>query len=167
MSRGRPAQDKGERSIQTSTLMEQQQAAQKRIKTDGRINMAPRSKLDWADKEDGFHYEWASNSETYPVKIQDLFNAGYTMVTHDSGQNKGEPVIMNSKGCNLVLVRIPIEYHQEDERIKQEKSLRQVREINNQLGEREYAGESKVLGEGKVATHKFEESPDAIDLMEG
>lgn len=166
MSRGRPAQDRGEQSIQMSTLMEQQQAAQKRLKRDGRINLAPKSKLDWANKEEGYHYEWASNSETYPVKLQDMFNAGYTMVTHDAGQNSGEPVIMNSKGCNLVLVRIPLEYYLEDEKVKQDKSLRQVREINNQVGEREYAGDSKELGRGKVATHEAKaESPDAIDLM--
>jgi len=167
-TRGRPPKDQGELAIKMDALDQMEQQAQNRISRDGRLNLAPQSKLDWAGKEDGFQYIWASDSPTYPVNLQQRLNAGWIFERHKAGEHRGERVIMNSKGCNLHLMKTPMEYYLEDEKIKQDKSLRQVQEISNQVGAREYAGESKELGKGKVAKHEFkEEIADAVNLMEG
>ena len=160
MSRGRPRKDQGQRALMMESLSEIESKAQQRIKSDGRVPIAPKSKLDWHDQDPDYQYYWASTSEDYPVKIQQFLDAGYTMVRHDSGNIKGEPVIMNSRGCDLYLLRIPKEYYLEDEKIKRDKSLNQVKQINEKVSEREYAG-----NDGKVAKHEYVESPDAIDLM--
>lgn len=165
MSRQRPVKDQGEQALKSTILDELETAAQARIKTNGRIALAPKLKLDWTHKKEGFTYMWASDSESYPVNLQQMFDSGYTMVRHEAGSHKGTPVTMNSKGCNLYLVHIPTEMFLEDEKIKQEKSNRNYRDIQN-VGSREYAGESKELGQGTVAKHKYEENPDAISLME-
>ena len=164
--RGRPPQHKGERDQQMQFLSEMQDLAQKRIKSKGRAPLSAKLKLDWAHKEEGYHYMWASDSEKYPVSLQQMCEAGYTFVTYDHGSMAGEFVVQNSKGCNLYLMRQPNELFQEDQEAIHKKSIDMHKEIMG-VGAREYAGESKELGKGKVADLSFEKSPDAISLMEG
>ena len=151
-----------------TVLDEMEQNAQKRITggKDGRIALSARLKLDWGNVEEGYHYHWASDSENYPINLQQMCEAGYTFIRHETGVVKGEQVIQNSKGCQLYLMRCPIEYFEADEAVKNAKSIAQHAEIS-QVGNREYAGSSKELGQGKVAQLSIEENPTAISLMEG
>ena len=164
--RGRPVQHQDERTRKMSSLDEMEQQAAARIKQSGRISLAPKLKLAWANQDPNYMYMWASDSETYPVKLQDMCNAGYTFVRHEHGIQKGEPVCHNSKGCNLYLMKQPKELFEEDEKAKHEKSLANYNEIM-QVGSREYAGDSKELGKGKVAKIEYTENPDAINQLTG
>lgn len=168
--RGRPPQHQGEKNIKMTVLDEMEANAQKRMSESGRVPLTSKLKLEWSKKEDGFQYVWASDSETNPIRLQQRLESGYTFVRHEAGQLRGEPVVQNSKGCNLYLMRVPDEYFQADEKEKHEKSLKNYREIMN-VGDREYAGDSKELGKGKVNTFSVATPPtegsDAISLMEG
>ena len=166
--RGRPPQHSGERNLKMTVLDEMEDRAKKRItsKGEGRIPLSPKLKLDWAACEEGFHYQWASDSENYPINLQQMCDAGYTFVRHEHGSMAGEHVIQNSRGCSLYLMRCPEAYFQADQEAINAKSIAQHKEIM-QVGNREYAGDSKELGKGKVATLSIEENPDVINLMEG
>lgn len=167
-TRGRPPQHQDERAIKMTVLDEMEEAAQKRIHKDGgtRVALSPKLKLEWQDIEEGFHYQWSSDSENYPVNLQQMVDAGYTFVRYKHGSLAGQHVIQNSKGCNLYLMRCPEEYFQADQKVINQKAIAQHKQIM-EVGAREYAGESKTLGEGKVADLSFTESPDAINLLEG
>ncbi len=167
-TRSRPTHHQDERSIKMTILNEMEEMAQTRIKSKGssRVALSPKLKLEWSDCEEGFYYHWASDSENYPINLQQMCDAGYTFVRHKHGSAAGELVIQNSKGCQLYLMRCPQAYFEEDQAIKNAKSIAQHAEIS-QVGSREYAGSSKELGQGKVAQLSIEENPDAIRLMEG
>lgn len=166
--RMRPTHHQDERSIKMSVLNDMEESAQKRISGNksGRVALSAKLKLEWGNIEEGYHYHWASDSDNYPVNLQQMCDAGYTFVRHEAGAIKGQQVIQNSKGCQLYLMRCPMEYFEADEELKNSKSIAQHAEIT-QVGKREYAGDSKELGQGKVAQLNFEESPDAIKLMGG
>ncbi len=164
--RGRPVKDQGEQVLKMTILDEMEVAAQERIKGGGRVALAPKLKLDWSNQEKGFNYQWATDSESYPITLQQMLDSGYTFVRHMNGSLSGQHVIQHSKGCNLYLMRCKDEFYLADQEAKHQKAVAQHQEIN-QVGVREYAGESKELGEGKVASLSIQESPDAISLMEG
>ncbi len=166
-TRKRPIHEQGEKVIQMTVLDELEQQAQKKLKSGGRVPLAAKLKLDYTNQEPGYHYEWATDSQGYPISLQQMLESGYTFVRHDFGQLKGQVIIQHSKGCKLYLMRQAEEYHVIDEKLKHEKASAQYQQIN-QVSEREYAGESKELGKGKVADLSFKETPsDAIDIMQG
>ncbi|MAE22023.1 MAG: hypothetical protein CMK92_06280 [Pseudomonas sp.] len=167
--RGRPTQHQGEKNLKMHTLLEMQENAQKRIQSGNRVPLTSKLKLEMAGLDPNFEYVWASDSTTNPISLQQRCEAGYTFVTNEFGESKGDPVVQNSKGCNLYLMRVPKDIFQADEREKHAKSIKNYQEIM-QVGDREYAGESKELGKGKVSTLSIEDAPkvdDAISLMEG
>lgn len=164
--RERPTADLGEREQMLSTLDEMESRAKANVKGGSRVTLASKLKLEWANQEKGFYYYWATDSESYPVSLQQMLDAGYTFVRHEAGISRGKQVIKNSKGCNLYLMRQADEYREADNAIKNAKAIAQHKEIMN-VGSREYAGRSKELGQGKVAELTFEETPDAIKLMTG
>lgn len=166
MDDDRPMQHRGEKIDKMTSLDEMEQAAQLRINDGGRVPIKAALKLQWNDIEDGFHYQYASDSENYPISLQQMVDAGYTFVRHKHGEQRGVPIVKNSRGCRLYLMRCPQEYFEEDQARIHEKSIRQYKEIT-QVGEREYAGESKELGKGKPVHMEFDDTPDAIRLMEG
>ena len=165
-TRKRPIKDQGEQVLKMTILDEMENAAQKRIKGGNRVALAPKLKLDWSNQEKGYNYQWATDSDSYPITLQQMVDSGYVFVRHSTGSIKGEPVIQHSKGCNLYLMRCKDEFYIEDQKAKHAKAVAQHQQIT-QVGDREYAGESKELGKGKVAKLSFEETPDAINLMEG
>ncbi len=165
-TRKRPVKDQGEAALKMSILDEMENAAQERISAGQRIALAPKLKLDWSNQEPGFNYQWATDSESYPITLQQMLDSGYTFVRHKNGSLSGQHVIQHSKGCNLYLMRCKEEFYKADQKAKHDKAVAQHQQIS-QVGSREYAGESKELGKGKVADLSFQESPDAISLMEG
>lgn len=165
-TRARPIKDQGEQVLKMTVLDEMELASQERIKNGGRVALAPKLKLDWSNQEKGFNYQWATDSDSYPITLQQMLDSGYTFVRHMNGSLSGQHVIQHSKGCNLYLMRCKDEFYKADQKIKHEKSVAQHQQIT-QVGSREYAGKSKELGEGKVAELSIQESPDAISLMEG
>lgn len=164
--RQRPPHHEGHTSAQHTVLDEIEQRAQKRIAGGDRVALKANKKLDWNDIEPGYNYQWATDSETYPVNLQQMCDAGYTFVRHKHGQLAGTPVVMNSKGCNLYLMRCPEKYFLEDQKRVHEKSVRQYKEIT-QVGDREYAGDSKEMGEGKPVKMELSDTPESLRLMEG
>lgn len=166
-TRARPITDQGEQVLKMTVLDELEQNAQKRISSGKRIPLAARLKLDWSNQEEGYNYQWATDSQGYPISLQQMLESGYTFVRHDFGQLKGQAVIQHSKGCNLYLMRCEDKFFQEDEKLKHEKAVAQHQQISK-VGNREYAGDSKELGKGKVADLSFKETPsDAIEIMTG
>ena len=95
--RSRPAQHSGERKLKMNILDEMESEAQNRIgkSAGGRIALSAKLKLEWSDCEEGFYYQWATDSESYPINLQQYCDAGYTFVRHKAGSSKGEPVIQN------------------------------------------------------------------------
>lgn len=165
--RERPVHHQDERSQRFQTLMDMQQAAQNRISDGGkRISLKSARNLDWADQDPNFHYYWGSDAERSAVSLQQLFDSGYTMVTHDYGAQKGNPVVKHSKGCTLYLMRQPMEYFQLDQDELNKRNNERMQEIKG-VGAREYAGDSKELGKGKVAKFEYTENPDAISILDG
>lgn len=166
-TRARPIHEQGEQALKMVVLDDLEKAAQNRISAGKRVPLAAKLKLDWSNREEGYNYQWATDSDGYPISLQQMLESGYTFVRHDFGQLQGQPVIQHSKGCNLYLMRCEDKFFQEDEKIKHEKAVAQHQQIT-QVGQREYAGDSKELGKGKVADLSFKETPnDAIDLMTG
>lgn len=166
-TRKRPVAEQGEKVIKMTILDEMEQRAQSRLKEGGaRIPLAAKLKLDWSDQEPGYNYQFATDSESYPITLQQMLDSGYTFVRHKHGSNAGQAVVQHSKGCKLYLMRCTDEYFKEDQKLKHEKAVAQHQQISN-VGNREYAGDSKQLGEGKVASLGFKETPDAINLMTG
>lgn len=166
--RGRPPQERSEQERKMDTLDEMEQRAAQNIKSGQRISLSPKLKLEWNDVEKGFNYQWATDSETYPINLQQMMDAGYTFVRFKHGGLAGEKIIKHSKGCNLYLMRCPDEYFQKDQEQKHKKSIALHQQIM-QVGKREYAGESKELGKGKPVTLTMGENPEPnpISLLEG
>ena len=166
--RGRPPQERSEQERKMDTLDEMEQRASKRVKGGQRISLSPKLKLEWNDVEEGFNYQWASDSETYPINLQQMVDAGYTFVRFKHGGLAGEKVIKHSKGCNLYLMRCLDEYFQQDQAEKHKKSIQLHKDIM-EVGSREYAGDSKELGKGKPVTLSIGENPEPnpISLLEG
>lgn len=165
-TRKRPIVEQGDQVLKMTILDEMEAAAQVRIKAGGRVALAPKLRLEWSMQEPGYNYMFASDSETYPISLQQMVNSGYTFVRHDAGQISGQSVIQHSRGCKLYLMRCKEEFYLADQKAKHEKSVALHKQIT-QVGNREYAGESTEIGKGKVATLSFQEVPDAISLMEG
>lgn len=166
-TRKRPLHEQGDNEIKMTVLDELEQAAQKRITGGKRIPLAAKLKLEWTNQEEGYNYQWATDSAGYPITLQQMLESGYTFVRHGFGQLTGQAVIQHSKGCKLYLMRCENKYFEEDQAIKHEKAIAQHKQIT-QVGDREYGGDSKELGKGKVASLSFKETPqDAIDLMTG
>ena len=165
-TRKRPVKDAGERELKMSLLSEMEEQSKKRIADNKRIPLAARLKLDWADQNPDYHYYWATDSQDYPISLQDMCDAGFVFERHQYGQRKGDPVIQNSRGCNLYLMKQPKELHLEDMARQNEAAQSQYRD-NTEVGEREYAGDSKKLGEGNPVTLELESVDDAISLMGG
>ncbi len=165
--RARPITEQGENALKMSVLDELEVAAQKQITGGKRIPLSAKLKLDWSNQEAGYNYQWATDSIGYPISLQQMLESGYTFVRHNFGELKGTHVIQHSKGCNLYLMRCEEKFFKEDEKLKHEKAVAQHQQIT-QVGGREYAGDSKELGKGKVADLSFKETPsDAISLMQG
>ncbi len=163
--RERPIVHQGEQAQKMTYLDELEVASQQRIKGGKRIPLAAKLKLDWSNQEEGYNYQWATDSDGYPISLQQMLESGYTFVRHGFGSLAGQHVIQHSKGCNLYLMRCEQKYFEEDEKIKHEKAVAQHAQIS-QVSGREYAGDSKELGKGEVASLSFKETPnDAIDLM--
>lgn len=166
-TRQRPIHEQGEKVIQMTILDEMEEQAKRKLKAGGRVPLAAKLKLDWTNKEEGYHYEWATDSIGYPISLQQMLESGYTFVRHDFGQLKGQVIIQHSKGCKLYLMRQADEYHEVDENLKRQKSANQYQQIN-QVNAREYADKTGEAGKGKVANLSFEDTPkDAIDIMQG
>ena len=83
-----------------------------RIKNGGRVALAPKLKLDWSNQEKGFNYQWATDSDSYPITLQQMLDSGYTFVRHMNGSLSGQHVIQQSKGCNLYLIRCKAEFYE-------------------------------------------------------
>lgn len=165
----RPPQHRGVSAVEFESLNEMEQNAQRRIEGNGRVKLRAALKLEWNDCEPGFVYQWGSDAENYPVGLQQMLDAGYTFVRYKHGALSGTPVVQNSRGCRLFLMRIPEAWFDADQNEKHEKSIRLYKEVN-QVGEREYAGESKELGKGKPVKMEITDTPqksEALKLMEG
>ena len=165
VKRERPTHHTGEANIKANVLDEMEQAAQQRIASGQRVSLSPKLKLAWNDVEPDFNYQWASDSENYPINLQQMVDAGYTFVRHKYGSIAGDKVIQHSKGCNLYLMRCPLEYFEADQARIHEKTIQQHKEIM-EVGSREYAGKSKQLGEGQTVELDYTDNPqDALSLM--
>ena len=150
-----------------TVLSEMEQQAQLRIKEHGRVPLKNKLKLQYHDQEPGFHYVFHTDSETYPISLQAMVDAGYTFVRYKHGQLAGTPITKSSGAVTLYLMRIPEEWYEEDQKRVHEKSIKQLKDISG-VGEREYAGEHGTeLGKGKPIDMKIEDTPDALKLMTG
>ena len=165
-TRKRPIKDQGDAILKSTILDEMENAAQNRISEGRRVPLAPKLKLDWSNQQEGYNYQWATDSETYPISLQQMCESGYTFVRHENGGLAGQHVIQHSKGCNLYLMRCEDKFYKEDQKAKHAKSLAQYSQIT-EVGDREYGGSSKETGKGKVNELSFQETPDAIGLMGG
>lgn len=165
-TRKRPLTDQGEKVLKTSFLDDMEKLGNERVEAGQRVPLAPKLKLEWSNQQPGYNYQWASDSETYPISLQQMCDSGYTFVRHENGGLKGQPVVQHSKACNLYLMRCEDKYYKEDQEAKHAKSLAQYSQIT-EVGGREYGGNSKETGKGKVNELSFQETPDAINLMGG
>tara|TARA_R110000803_G_scaffold115793_5_gene184353 strand:- start:1895 stop:2380 length:486 start_codon:yes stop_codon:yes gene_type:complete len=154
-TRGRPPEHKGK---EVDSLDELEQQAKNRISTDGRAHLSGKLKLEWRDQDPSYHYSWASNSEGSSNGIQDYLESGYEFVRKTTGTQAGEKVIVNSKGCLLYLLRIPVKLHEENMRIQRDK-INGTEQMLLDVGDREYAGDSKELGKGSAIKAGYTESP--------
>lgn len=164
--RPRPPEDSGPFADKSDSLDQMEQRAALRVKEGGRVPLSSQLKLEWNDIEEGFNYQWASDAERYPVKLQQMVDAGYMFVRYKHGTFKGEKVVKTSGSCKLYLMRCPEEYHIADMEKKHEKSVRQYREVM-QVPDNLMAENSTTRGEGKAGKLSLEDNPDVLSLIEG
>ena len=96
-TRKRPLVDQGEKVLQTSYLDDMEKLGNARVEANGqRVPLAPKLKLEWSNQQPGYNYQWASDSETYPISLQQMCDSGYTFVRHENGGlNRVEPVVQH------------------------------------------------------------------------
>ncbi len=166
----RPPHHRGEAGNKYLYLDEIEQQAKKRIEASGRVPATAKQKLQVSDLDPNYHHTWASDAEGHPVNLQQMLEAGYTFWRYDAGPLRGQPRVQYSKGCNLYLMRCPLEYFLEDQEKIHEKNRQQMAEVNR-VGSREYGGKSKEPGQGKPLSLDYEQPPSeqekALRLMEG
>lgn len=115
----------------------------------------PRDILTVKGKDANYAYRWVKD---IPGRIQRFLDGGYEVVNHDaqvgqrtvdSGSKVGSAVTRNDGSNQLVLMRIPIEWYNEDQEAKQE----QIDALEDSM--RAEGGRNDGLGEGRPDSGNF------------
>lgn len=115
----------------------------------------PRDILTVSDKDPNYSYRWVKD---LPGRIQRFLDGGYEVVNHqaqvghktvDSGSRLGTAVTRNDAGQTLVLMRIPVEWYNED----QERKQAEIDALEDSM--RAEGGRNDGLGEGRPETGGF------------
>lgn len=86
----------------------------------------PRDILTVTNKDPNFVYRWVKD---LPGRVQRFLDGGYEIVNHDaqvgertvdSGSKVGTAVTRNDAGATLILMRIPVDWYNEDQDAKME-----------------------------------------------
>lgn len=115
----------------------------------------PRDILTVSDKDPNYFYRWVKDS---PGRVQRFIDGGYEIVNHqaqvgqrtvDSGSRVGSAVTRNDGGGTLVLMRISLEWYNED----QEAKLAQIEALEDSM--RADGGRNDGLGGDRPDNGKF------------
>lgn len=140
--------------------------AQAKIKiSEGTIaSLGRKLNLEWSHKNPDFEYYWFIDGENQQTPADALF-AGWEFERFHQGSIRGEKVIKSKHGVTHYLMRMPNDMYKE-------KKAKYALEVNKkdkdllEVGEREYAGDSKEIGKGKAVKQEFVDNPDISPLME-
>ena len=159
--RARPTDAQPQQS-QLDTLDQLEQRAKERLASDGRAPLTGSLNLSWSDKHPDYHYYWHSDSDNIKLTFDDLLNNGYEFVRHGFGAQIGQKVVKKRGATTNYLMRIPNKLHDEHQAAMRAEIARKEIDLN-QVGSREYGGDSKELGKGTAVKAGYTESP----LMQG
>lgn len=137
--------------------------AKQLVKSGTVATLGTKLNLEWNHKKPGFEYYWFvdGNNQMSP---SDAVYAGWTFERSEHGQERGQKIIKKKGESTSYLMMLPINLHQEREKAYNI-------EVNNkdrallQVGEREYAGDSKETGKGNVLDQQRYVDPEISPLM--
>lgn len=123
----RVAEEPKVETVQTEQAIPDQEVPQRRVTRETRVPVSgPRDILTVTFKDPNYFYRWVKD---LPGRIQRFETAGYVIVTDkapevgqrtvDSGSRLGSAVTRKDGGNTLILMRIPLEWYNEDQESKQ------------------------------------------------
>lgn len=116
----------------------------------------PRDILTVSDKDPSYSYRWVKD---IPGRIQRFLDGGYEIVNHqakvgsktvDSGSKVGTAITRNDGAGTLVLMRIQLEWYNED----QERKMAQIDALEDSM--RADGGRNDGLGKDRPDSGKFD-----------
>lgn len=121
------------------------EAAHENKKRPARVPMSAGNKLHVPDslKEEGYQYYWSIHGPDHPGEIQRMEAAYWEFVLHD-GEKVEQPA---GKGNTHVLMRLPMEYYQQDMAEQQKRNIDATQDNVQALGQDEYVpmGQKNVV----------------------